>query len=111
MKWERKIMCYAGALISGRYKIVRYRFYPDGTPAPRGSHEGKYPKWSLWLYYAYYKPIGWDNWGNNIAYRNDAFMSIEDAKKACKVHKDNTGKTDRCHDEIINSGIKIITTR
>ncbi len=71
--------CQPHCWFSGIYKIVVYSDHINGygTGAP--------------IYYAYFTPRGWKNWGNSVNFsadrvKNSSLTSLKAAKEACEKH-------------------------
>ena len=58
--------------LSGIYKIVYFHEHLDNRYQP--------------VYYAYYKPKGWKNWGNRVDAAVPFYGSLEAAVAACETH-------------------------
>lgn len=59
---------------SGPYKITYYEGHENENVIVKPS------------YRAYFKPIGWKNWGMGCEKRNPAYATLEQAKAACVRH-------------------------
>lgn len=62
---------------SGIYKITKYESITKGAYTRRV------------FYRAYFKPVGWKNWGNSVDRTTTpecGYWTLEDAQKACKQH-------------------------
>ncbi len=70
-KWEQRFWLSE----CGIYKIVEYFDTPDAPRRP--------------IFYAYHKPIGWPNFGNNVdrTTQYPKYKTYRAAVKACKKHK------------------------
>jgi hypothetical protein len=59
---------------AGRYKITAYDAIDHGDYMRRESFR------------AYYKPIGWKNWGMGVERGSPAYRTLDEAKAACMRH-------------------------
>jgi hypothetical protein len=82
MEFKKKIINHQEIYISGIYKCV------------------KYDKW-----YAYFKPVGWMNWGNSCERTpmdsSRSYNSLKGAQAACKRHKRRYPEDPQAFDKIM----------
>lgn len=72
MEFEKQRIDARDCYICGIYKIV-----------PRYVRE-----FGQVMFYAYYKPKGWKNWGMRVDKSRESYPTLEEAERACEGHGD-----------------------